>query len=183
VRWPNVRWEDVIRKVGLQEEIYEPAEWIYMARDGCRWLAVVLALLNLSEQWHLRSVRTPRGGVTLGCCCIQHFPFQSSLYRVISCYSWGHYQSAVSPRHDTYFCGIWSHEMNVTSLHFVAYAWTWNLNYNLLLVWMLQDDVSLPSFCCTVNAYLRHLAGGSVVVVNIIGHSDHRTLAAFVFIC
>ena len=47
---------------------------------------------------------------------------------------------------------------------------------------MLQHDVSPPSFCCTVNAYLTHLAGGLVVVVNIIGHSDYRTLAAFVFI-
>jgi hypothetical protein len=52
--------------VGLEEERYEPADWIYMAWDGCRWLAVVLTLLNLSEQWHLRSMRTPRGGVTFG---------------------------------------------------------------------------------------------------------------------
>jgi hypothetical protein len=35
--------------VGLEEERYEPADWIYMARDGCR-LAVLLTLLNLSEQ-------------------------------------------------------------------------------------------------------------------------------------
>jgi len=56
-------------------------------------------------------------------------------------------------------------------------------NKNLLLVWMLQHDVSLPSFCCTVNAYFKHVAGGSGVVVNIMGHPDHRTLAAYVFIC
>jgi len=34
-----------------------------------------------------------------------------------------------------------------------------------------------------VKAYLQHLAGGSVVVVNIIGLSDHRTLATYVLIC
>jgi hypothetical protein len=48
---------------------------------------------------------------------------------------------------------------------------------------MLQYDGSPPSFSCTVKEYLGHLAGGSVVVVNIIGHSDHRTLATYVLFC
>jgi len=52
--------------MGLEEERYEHADWIYVARDGCRWLAVVLTLLNPTEQWHLRSTRTPRVGVTFG---------------------------------------------------------------------------------------------------------------------
>ena len=33
-----------------------------MTGDGCRWLAFVLTLLNLSEQRHFRSARTPRVG-------------------------------------------------------------------------------------------------------------------------
>jgi hypothetical protein len=61
-----------------------------MVRDECRWLAVVLTLVDLlgvvkgcdhlSEQLYLR----------VDCSCwshigmLQHFPFQPSLYRLIS---------------------------------------------------------------------------------------------------
>jgi len=49
MRRPNKRRKDGISKVGLEEERYQPADWIHMTGDGCRWLAVVLTLLNLSE--------------------------------------------------------------------------------------------------------------------------------------
>ena len=46
LRRPRHRWEDNI-KIDLQEMVFAGLDWIDLAQDRDRWLALVIAVMNL----------------------------------------------------------------------------------------------------------------------------------------